>query len=69
MCFISAASCPTLTVTNSGTSGTSGATTDVVVVTCDDGYISDDGTNFSASCDGTGYGTADWSNELACDGV
>ena len=71
MCFmcISAASCPALTVANSDTTTFEGNTADTRLVTCSNGYSSSVGVTFTSSCDGTGPGASDWSNQLTCDGI
>ena len=67
MCTV--ASCPDLTVLNSGSTGVTGSTFDTRVVNCDNGYTSSSGVTFTASCDGTAPGVSAWSNTLTCDGT
>ena len=66
-----AVSCPALTVTNSDTIAVTDATSTGAsyMVTCNSGYISSNGSTFSASCDASSPGVSIWSNELTCNEV
>ena len=57
-----------LKVDNSNTTDQSGATTDVRLVACNDGYNSSDGVTYNSTCSGTAPGVSVWSNVLTCDG-
>ena len=62
--------CPALTVVGSNTTAFAGNPFDMALVSCSPGFFSEDEmTTFTTSCDGTGHGTADWSNKLTCDGM
>ena len=60
--------CISLTVPNSGTVAAAGSTAQAESVTSDDGYVSLDGNQFTATCEGVSPGASEWTNALSCDG-
>jgi len=62
----SAVACQTLSVENSDISSFVGYTTDTVVVTCNHGYTSNTGNNFTSTCVGVGIGESRW-DALSCE--
>ena len=69
--FVSAVSCPGVTVANSdyASSAATGNTTDTVLVSCDHGYATSGGdTEFNISCTGSGVGVSSFAGVESCEG-
>jgi hypothetical protein len=62
-------SCPLLVVPSSDTSDVAGVTTDTHTVTCNNGYASNDGASFTATCSNVSPGVSEWTNHLTCETV